>query len=98
MPRRPNIDPPTRLETKIPQTLRAKLDLYLWSELEGRVPHGKYQEFLCDRIREFFEWRRIPLTPYGFPEGYFIAGPKESIELLDKIIKAHRPEVIDSDA
>jgi hypothetical protein len=54
MPRRPNIDRPTRLELKLPESLRAKLDLHLFSEVEGRVPKGGYQAFFEQRIREFF--------------------------------------------
>jgi hypothetical protein len=55
MSRRPNIIPTTPLTLKLPEDLRAKLDLYLISELEGRVPKGKYQEFFIARIKEFFE-------------------------------------------
>jgi hypothetical protein len=54
MPRKPNIIPSIRLGTTIPEDLRAKLDLYLFSEIEGRVPQGAYQRFICERIREFF--------------------------------------------
>lgn len=52
---RPNIIRPVKLTTCIPEDLRAKLDLYLYSHLEGRVPKGAYQKFLCERIREFFD-------------------------------------------
>ncbi len=55
MSRRKNIIPVTQLCLKLPEDLRAKLDLYLFSDLEGRVPQGKYQEFFIARIKEFFE-------------------------------------------
>lgn len=55
MSRPPNIIPPTRLTLRLPEDVRARLDLYLWSELEGRVPFGRYQEFFLARIREFFD-------------------------------------------
>jgi hypothetical protein len=58
MSRRPLVIPTTRLEVRIPEDLRTQLDLYLWSELEGRVPHAKYQEFFISRIKEFFEQLR----------------------------------------
>lgn len=54
MPRRPNIIRPSKLTTVLPEDIRAKLDLHLWSELEGRVPQGAYQKFLVERIQEFF--------------------------------------------
>ncbi len=55
MSRRPNIIPPSQLCLKLPSDLRTKLDLYLWSDLENRVPKGKYQEFFIERIKEYFE-------------------------------------------
>lgn len=50
----PNTIRPTRLEVYIPEDLRARLDLHLYSTLEGRVPHGAYKKFLCELMREFF--------------------------------------------
>lgn len=52
--RPPNILRPTKLTTYLPEDLRAKLDLHLFSEIEGRVPHGAYSQFLAERVREFF--------------------------------------------
>lgn len=46
---------PVKLTTYLPEDLRAKLDLHLYSEVEGRVPHGAYSKFLAERVREFFE-------------------------------------------
>lgn len=87
MPRRPELDRPTLLNLSLPESVRAKLDLLLFSELEGRVPKGAYQDFFIARIQEFFGWKKISLTPYGFPEGYFVAGPKEMLEELEKELK-----------
>lgn len=52
--RHPNIIRPIKLTTTIPEDLRLKLDLYLFSDVEGRIPKGAYQDFICARIREFF--------------------------------------------
>lgn len=52
--RRPSIIRPVPLTTAFPEDIRAKLDLYLWSESEQRVPKGAYQKFLVERIRAFF--------------------------------------------
>lgn len=54
MPRKPNLDKPTRLEVSIPETLRGQLDLLLFSPLEGCVPKGAYSSFIAERLREFF--------------------------------------------
>lgn len=84
MPRRPDLDPPTQLEVSIPTSIRAQLDLSLFSNLEGRVPQGAYKTFFVERIKEYFNWKRLDLVPLGFPEGYFIAGPKEMVEHLER--------------
>lgn len=88
MPRKPEIDRPVRLETALPSTLRAKLDLLLFSPLEGRVPHGKYQEFIIARIVEFFASKRLDLEPFGYPQGYYITGPKEMVDEVEVRMKA----------
>jgi hypothetical protein len=56
--RRPNILRPIKLTTTLPEDIRAKLDLYLYSEVEGRVPKGAYQQFFIERIQEFFQQRK----------------------------------------
>ena len=54
MSRRPNIRRPVPLHINLPEDIRAKLDLYLWSAVENRVPVGAYSKFFCERIREYF--------------------------------------------
>ena len=87
MPRRPDVDRPTQLETSIPTSLRSRLDLHLYSEVEGRIPLGAYKEFFSERIREYFESRRLELSPYGFPEGFYVYGPKDMIASLEHRLK-----------
>lgn len=53
--RPPNIMRPVKLTTYLPEDLRAKLDLHLFSPVEGRVPHGAYSNFLADRVKDFFD-------------------------------------------
>lgn len=88
---KPSLDPRVRLTLVLPETLRTRLDLLLFSELEGRVPKGNYQRFFIERLREFFEWRRLDLAPYGFPPGYFVAGPKEIIGRLEASLAGASP-------
>lgn len=82
MARPQHIDRPVTLHITLPATTRAKLDLFLFSEVEGRVPHGAYAAFLRDRIEEYLGNARLDLGLYGFPAGYWTQGPKEMIELL----------------
>ena len=88
MPRRPNLDRPMRLEINLPETLHTRLTLELFSELEGKIPKGKWSTFFTERAQEYFAWRRLSLDPFGFPPGYFIAGPKEMIDALERRLKA----------
>jgi hypothetical protein len=46
MPRLPSVIRPTHLHLKLPETTRARVDLILFSELEGRVPQGMYQDLI----------------------------------------------------
>lgn len=55
MSRRPNIMKGSRINLVLPADIRTKLDLYLFSEAEGRVPMGAYQQFFVERIQEFFD-------------------------------------------
>lgn len=38
----------------LPEDLAAKVDLYLWSEVEGKIPFGAQQEFFSRLVKEFF--------------------------------------------
>lgn len=55
MARRASITPNIQLEIRIPEDLRAKLELHLWSDLEGRVPLGGYSKFFIERLKEYFD-------------------------------------------
>jgi len=46
---------PTALNTVIPEDLRAKLDLHLFSSVENRIPHGAYSKFITELLQKFFE-------------------------------------------
>lgn len=51
---RPNIVRSVPLTTHLPEDIHARLTLYLFSEVEGRVPKGAYAKFFIERINEFF--------------------------------------------
>lgn len=82
MPRRPPIDPPTRLEIALPESERTWLDLHLWSDVEGRVPFGAHRQWFLDRLHEYRSWKSLDLAPYGFPPGMYVKGPEEVIRRL----------------
>lgn len=92
MPRRPNVIPSTQLCVMLPEDIRGWLDLRLFSEVEGRVPLGAYQEFFARKIREEKEWGTLILDAYGAPPGNFISGPKESLDVLKQLLAAKTKE------
>ncbi len=56
---------PTYLNLAIPENVRALLDLQLYSDLEGRVPHGAYSDYISGLILKDLaheEWlrRQVP--------------------------------------
>lgn len=53
MPRQPNIIPPSHLKTSLPQDLRARLDIHLWDDSQGRVPVGAYQRLLIMLLSDY---------------------------------------------
>lgn len=54
MARNPNIIRTVSLHTYIPEDLRAKMDLHLFSHVEGRIPLGAYSKFFEQLLRDFF--------------------------------------------
>lgn len=64
MPRRPSLTPSRPLTVRLPADLMARVELLLFSELEGRVPLGGYQEFFTQRLIEFFDEKPLDLGPF----------------------------------
>lgn len=54
MPRPRNIVRQLPLNVHLPEDIRTRLDLHLFSELEGRVPMGAYQRFLTQLLSDYF--------------------------------------------
>jgi hypothetical protein len=64
----PRIIRPTKLTMALPEDIRAKLDLYLYSEAQQRIPHGAYQKFMVERISDFFRSSEPGFNPEDLPE------------------------------
>lgn len=50
-----SVIPAVKFHIRLPVDVKVQLDLYLFSELEGRVPYGAYTKFFEERAREFFD-------------------------------------------
>jgi hypothetical protein len=55
MTRPKKVDRPTRKHLSLPESLVARVELELYSPLEGKVPTGAWAEFVEHLIREYFE-------------------------------------------
>lgn len=54
MPRPKKVDRPVELAISLPSSLATRMELELYSELEGRVPHGARSRFLAGLIEQHF--------------------------------------------
>jgi hypothetical protein len=84
MMKRPNVIPSQQLNVALPLPLYTQLSVHLYSELEGRVPHGAYSRFLIDMLRARFSNEELDLAPWlGSPAGAFVvSGPAETLAAL----------------
>lgn len=88
--RRPLIERTVATNLHLPETLRARLEIELHSEVEGRVPHGAYQRFFSERLVEYFSSKRFDLAPYlgTEPGAAVIRGTPEVLEQLKTYLEA----------
>ena len=70
------------LHASIKTSILDRLDFRLYSEAEGRIPHGAYQELLEEVLSRHLEETRLDLAAFGFPPGFYVSGPKEMIQSL----------------
>lgn len=90
MPAPKNIIPSASLHLHIPEDLKARLDLELFSEVEGRVPKGAYQRLVVSLLRRHFEARPLDLASLrqSIPPGtYIIQAPSHILTKLIELIQ-----------
>lgn len=88
MPRPKNVIPTVQLCLMLPEDIRGWLDLQLFSELEGRVPKGAYQDFFLRLIRQERDWRSLDLSEFGFVPGARVAGAAGVLDELRRRLRA----------
>lgn len=59
MPRPRKLDRPHRLEIQLPESLWAKLNVELYSEVEGKVPHGALTQLATSLITDWLKSRGV---------------------------------------
>ena len=90
MAKTPNLIPSKPLNVALPLPLLVKLSSALYSDLEGRVPHGAYSRFLIDLLQVHFTEQALDLAPYvgSEPGTLQITGTPEAIRALTARLEA----------
>lgn len=55
MARHKNPIPPASKNLQLPSDIVAKIDLELWSDLEGRVPHGAWSRLVTQLLQQHLD-------------------------------------------
>lgn len=63
MPRPPKTIPTAYFNIGLPEDLANRLRLHLYSEVEGRIPHGALQAFFATLVQEYFHAQAISNPP-----------------------------------
>lgn len=86
--KRPNVIPSQQLNVALPLPLYTQLSAHLYSELEGRVPHGAYSRFLIELLRGHFSDGRLDLAPWAgvAPGAFIVSGPPEALDALQGLL------------
>lgn len=50
---------PVEKSLSLPQDIADRIELMLWSDLEGKVPHGAFSKFIEQAVREWFVKRTV---------------------------------------
>ena len=90
MAKTPNIIPSKQLNVALPLPLFVRLSAHLYSDLEGRVPHGAYSRCLIDLLQMHFAERSLDLAAYtgSAPGSLQVTGTVEAIAALTKVLEA----------
>lgn len=93
MSRKPNLIPSKVLNLALPLPLFEQMENFLFSDLEGRVPHGEYSRWLSQRIRDYFS--EIPfdlalLIPSCPPGVFLLRGDAKAVEVLLTYLKEQK--------
>ena len=67
MPRPRNTIRPVEIRLSLPETVRAQMDVELFSELEGRVPYGARTQFVQQLVQDYFRRKAEAAAVAGVP-------------------------------
>jgi hypothetical protein len=86
----PNLIPSKQLNVALPLPMYVKISSYLYSDLEGRVPHGAYSRFMLDLLQVYFAEQSLDLAPFvgSVPGTLQVTGTPEAIAALTKVLQS----------
>ena len=91
MPKPANLIPSQQLNLALPLPLYLKVTEHLYSELEGRVPHGAFTRFFSELLRSHFEDEQLDLAPWlgqDIPGNtYLVRGNPVTVAALRKTLE-----------
>jgi hypothetical protein len=89
-------EPSISTNLHLPESMRTRLDILLFSPLEGRVPKGAYQRFFLERLHEFFGQRQLDLSSYldAMPGERIVRGSRETLDALEARLAATNPKEV----
>lgn len=89
MTRRSNVIPSIKMSLWVPEDLRARLDLILFSDLEGKVPFGAYTTFYAEMLRARLDSVELDLSPFvgSQPGALTLRGSPQAIEKLKDLLR-----------
>lgn len=93
--RKPKTDRGIPTNLHLPESVRTKIDLLLFSELERRVPVGAYQRFFLRLLDAFFETTELDLSPYvgSLPGTHIIRGRPHVLQALINALHSQHQEI-----
>lgn len=91
MAKHANIIPSQQLNVALPLPLYTQLSAALYSELEGRVPHGGYSRFMIAQLQKHFAERTLDLAPWlGCAAGsHIVQGTPETLIALKQVLTSY---------
>lgn len=95
MPRPRKTDRPVEKNISLPTSTVARVELELFSELEGKVPFGAWQKFLVGLIDQHFARKRVfvasgfrGFNPVGTAAVIVAESPERALALLNQQLSA----------
>jgi hypothetical protein len=55
MPKKRSTDRPVKVQTWLPTSLKARVDLFLYSPAEGRVPYGAFAKLVETLLTDYLD-------------------------------------------